>query len=96
MNTEELIIVDLFCQECEIEITQIQDLEAFGLIETVQYNENKYFNKNQLAEIERILRLHNELHINKEGIDVILHLTEKLNQLQSEVRYLKNRLDLYE
>ncbi len=96
MESQELIIVDVFCKECQIEINLIHDLEEFGLIETIVHQEHKYLDKNQLAYIEKIIRLHNDLNINKEGIEIILNLQEKENQLLSEINYLKNRLGLYE
>ena len=96
METQDLIIIDVFCQEYQIEINFINDLESFGLIETVVHNENKYLDKNQLFHVEKIIRLHIDLNINKEGIEIILDLLEKEKQLLSEIKYLKNRLDLYE
>ncbi len=96
MEAQELIIIDVFCQEYQIEIKLINDLEAFGLIETIVQNENKYLDKSQLVHVEKIIRLHNDLNINKEGIEIILDLLEKEKQLLSEIKYLKNRLDLYE
>ncbi|WP_445713085.1 chaperone modulator CbpM [Flavobacterium sp.] len=96
METSDLIVVDLFCKESQIEINFIHDLEAFGLIEITAQNENKYLNKNQLGTLEKIIRLYNDLKINKEGIDIILNLQDKENQLLTEINYLKNRLSLYE
>ena len=96
METQDLIIIDVFCQEYQIEINLINDLESFGLIETIVHNENKYLDKNQLVKKKKIIRLHNDLNINKEGIEIILDLLEKEKQLLSEIKYLKNRLDLYE
>lgn len=96
METQELIIVEVFCQEYQIEINLINDLESFGLIETIVDNENKYLDKNQIVHVEKIIRLHNDLNINKEGIEIILDLLEKEKQLLSEIKYLKNRLGLYE
>ena len=96
METQELIIIDVVCQEYQIEINLINDLESFGLIETIVHNENKYLDKNQLVYVEKIIRLHNELNINKEGIEIILDLLEKEKQLLSEINYLKSRLGLYE
>ena len=96
METQDLIIIDVFCQEYQIEINFINDLESFGLIETIVHNENKYLDKNQLVYVEKIIRLHNDLNINKEGIEIILDLLEKEKQLLSEINYLKNRLGLYE
>jgi chaperone modulatory protein CbpM len=96
MGTEELIIIEVFCQEYQIETNFIQDLEEYGLITTTIHEEKKYLNTNQLVYIEKIIRLHNDLNINKEGIDVILQLQEKEEQLLKEIKNLKNRLGLYE
>jgi chaperone modulatory protein CbpM len=88
MGTEELIIIEVFCQEYQIETNFIQDLEEYGLITTTIHEEKKYLNTNQLV--------YNDLNINKEGIDVILQLQEKEEQLLKEIKNLKNRLGLYE
>lgn len=96
METQELVIVEVFCREYQIELTLIEDLEDFGLIETIVHQEDKYVNKNQLADIEKIIRLHNELNINKEGIEIILDLLNKVNHINNEVKQLKDRLNLYE
>lgn len=96
METQELIIVDVFCQEYQIEINLLNDLESFGLIEIIVQDEVQYLDKNHLFHLEKVIRLHNDLNINKEGIEIILNLLEKENQLISEIKYLKNRLALYE
>lgn len=96
METPELIIVEVFCQEYQIESNFIHDLEDFGLIEIIAHQEQKYLDKNKLATIEKIIRLHNDLNINKEGIDIILNLQEKESELLDEIKYLRNRLGLYE
>ena len=96
MNTNELIIIDLFCKEYQIETHLIEDLEDFGLIHTVVYNNNKYFHREELVHVEKIIRMYNDLNINKEGIQVILDLLHKMDQLTTEVKQLKTRLGLYE
>ena len=96
MENQELIVIDVFCKEYQIEINFIHDLEEFGLIQIVKKQEKKYLDKNQLVFIEKIIRLHNDLNINKEGIEIILNLQEKENQLLSEINYLRKRLGLYE
>ena len=96
MEIQELIIVETFCETHEVEMSWIQDLEEFGLIEITIQDNTKYISENQLYKIEKILRLQNDLNINNEGIEVVLSLLEKIESLDQEVRYLKNRLDLYE
>ena len=94
MENQELIVIDVVCKEYQIEINFIHDLEEFGLIQIVKQQEKKYLD--QLVFIEKILRLHNDLNINKEGIEIILNLQEKENELLSEINYLRKRLGLYE
>lgn len=96
MENQELIVIDVFCKEYQIEINFIHDLEEFGLIQIVKHQEKKYLDKNQLVFIEKILRLHNDLNINKEGIEIILDLLEKNNLLANEIKLLKQRINLYE
>jgi len=96
MEAQELIIVDVFCQECQIDISLIWELEEFGLLQTIKHKEVSYLDKNQIITVEKIIRLHTDLNINKEGIEVILDLLEKINQLNADIKTLKDRLNLYE
>jgi hypothetical protein len=96
METQELIIVEVFCQEYEIETNFIYDLQHFGLIETVVLKDQNYLHKNQIVILEKIIRMHHDSNINKEGIDVILSMQENEKELLSEIKYLKKRLNLYE
>lgn len=96
MEAQELIIVDVFCQECQIDISLIWELEEFGLLQTIKHEEVSYLDKNQIITVEKIIRLHTDLNINKEGVEVILDLLEKINQLNTDIKTLKDRLNLYE
>ena len=43
METQELIVIDVFCKEYQIEINFIQDLEEFGLIQTIGHQQQIAF-----------------------------------------------------
>jgi hypothetical protein len=43
-----------------------------------------------------MIRMHQELDVNIEGIDVVFNLLQKIDGLQNELTALKNRLRLYE
>lgn len=96
MLKENLISTDEFCVHHNIEFSFIKNLSDFGLIETVRVKKIEYIPEDQLEKLERMLRLHNELDINLEGIDTIDHLLIRMKHLQSEILSLKNRLRLYE
>ena len=96
METPEFIPIPVFCIQHGVEITLINSLQEFGLIELVSINEVDCIPVNQLEETEKMLRLHGELEINLEGIDVVQHLLQRVKEMQSEIQVLKNRLSLYE
>ena len=72
------------------------DLNEFGLIEIITIEQSLFVHKDKASDIEKIIRIHNELDINLEGIDTIFNLLEKIKKLQSELITTKNRLRLYE
>lgn len=96
MEHTELIIVEVFCTEYQVELSLIDELNEFGLIELVQDNGIKYIQIEKLPELERVIRFHNELNINKEGIEVILDLLNRLDAVNKQTRYLQDKLRLYE
>lgn len=96
MAAQELIILDVFCEEFKIDTSIIWELKEFGLIQTIEQNEIHYLDRNHIVTVEKIIRLHTDLNINKEGIEVILDLLEKVNNLTLNLKNLKDRLSLYE
>lgn len=96
MENENLIPVIVFCKHYNVELNFIVSLNEIGLLEITTIEETQYLYERQLAEAEKIINLHNELGINIEGIDVIINLLQKVDELQSELKLLKNRLSLYE
>lgn len=96
METKDLILIEHFCANHEIEFSFIDSLQEFGLIEVIIHEDNKYLPQNQLKEVEKMMRMHYDLDINMEGIDVIAHLLKRINHLQQELKVTQNRLRLYE
>jgi hypothetical protein len=96
MNKGNMISANEFCASHNIEITFINSLQDAGLIEVTIINETEYIHKSQLNELEKIVRLYYELDINLEGIETVTHLLQRINDMQDEIMFLKNRLRLYE
>ena len=96
MQMEEYIPINVFCSRQGIQTNLMHSLQDFGLIELTVMDETSYIHHDQLAEAEKILRLFSELDINLEGIDVIIHLLNRIHSMQLEIQELKNKLRLYE
>jgi hypothetical protein len=96
MNKGNMIPANEFCTYHNIEISFLNSLQEAGLIEITTIEETEYIPENQLNELEKIIRLYYELDINLEGIETVMHLLQRINDMQDEITLLKNRLRLYE
>lgn len=96
METQEFISIEMFSRHHDVEISFIHSLQEFGLIEVNIVNEVHCIEASQLSEIEKMVRLHNELQINTEGIDAIIKLLLQIKNMEKEIAMLKSRLNLYE
>ena len=96
METNNLILIEQFCEHHNIEFSFIDSLHQFGLIEVIIENNNRYLQHEQLKDVEKMMRFHYELDINMEGIDAISNLLQRMNQLQQELVSAQNRLRFFE
>ena len=96
MHPTEMIPARDFCVLHNIELSFIRILEEHGMIETVTIEETLFVPNVQLERLEKIVRLHGDLDINVEGIDTIIHLLQRIEDMQAQIMQLKNRLELYE
>ena len=96
MIQEHLISTQTLCSHYKIEISFVDALNKMGLIQIEIIEQNQYIHQDQIGNLEKIIRLHNELNVNLEGIDVVFNLLEKERELRNELFALKNRLRLYE
>jgi hypothetical protein len=96
MQEENLIPANEFCLHHNIEVSFIDSLKEYGLVEFTVIDDAPFVTIKQLTELEKLVRLRYELDINLEGIDAIIHLLKKLQGMQDEIIILKNKLRLYE
>lgn len=96
MDTEKYIPVLHLCDLYQLEISFFKELSEEGLIELVSRKDSIYVHEEKLYTVERIIRIHRELNVNIQGIDVVLNLLEKVDTLQNEMYNMQSRLRLYE
>lgn len=89
----EYITVSELCEICEIEMDFLKDLAQFGLIEIVVREKKECICKDELECIKMIKRLFFTLGVNREGIEIILSMRNKILELQTEVDSLKRKVN---
>ena len=93
MEIENLVSLHQFCEFHEIENTLVLALNEHDLIEIFILDGESYIHTDSIHLLEKIIRLHHDLSINFEGIDVIVQLIDKINSLQEELIEMKKRLE---
>ena len=96
MQHKNLIAVNEFCINHNIEISFVSLLQQTGLIEITNIQETAFIEADQLQQVEKFIRFYYDLDINLEGIETITHLLQRVNAMQAEIIMLRNRLRLYE
>lgn len=96
MQPNHLIPVREFCVHNHVEIAFIQFLAQQGLVETVAIEQAVYIQPEQLPRLEKFVRLHQDLAIHPDDLDVVNDLLDRMEDLQHEVTRLQNRLIFYE
>jgi chaperone modulatory protein CbpM len=91
MAKTHLIATFDICKYHEVEYSFIHSLEEAGLLQITVVDQASYINESDLQKLERMIRMHHELEINIAGIEAINHLLQRIEQMQEEMRLLRNR-----
>ncbi|MDN3493928.1 chaperone modulator CbpM [Winogradskyella bathintestinalis] len=96
MKDTHLIPLPNLCTHYQIEMSFFDGLSEYGLIEYISVEKTFCIHQDKIADVEKMIRLHKDLHLNFEGIDTVFNLLEKIDYLQSELNRTNNRLRRFE
>ncbi|WP_417786484.1 chaperone modulator CbpM [Tenacibaculum sp.] len=96
MSDKELISVQKVIIHHNLDEQFIESIESFQLIEFIVKDSNKYLHTEQLPILEKIIRLHYDLEVNMQGIDVINNMLDRMDSMHKTIQQLENKLKLYE
>lgn len=96
MALDNYIRVRLFCERTNIDDEFIRNLQEYGLVAIEEREDDIFIEENDITQIEKMFRLHHDLGINYEGLDVINQMLQRLNSMHTELEQLRKKLYLYE
>ncbi len=96
MEAKDFIPVIQLCSHYKVEVSFFNALNEVGLIEITTIEQASYLHQDTIGDVEKMIRIHHELNVNIEGIDVVFNLLQKVDDLQNELNAAQNRLRLYE
>ncbi|MCO6482958.1 MAG: hypothetical protein J5I62_09200 [Flavobacteriales bacterium] len=95
MNTtddREWVSLEAYCTGSHVELSFIESLEENGLVQVIVRESHRFLPVDQLPQLDRLVRLHEDLGINVEGLGAITHMLERMAAMQDEMNQLRNRL----
>ncbi len=96
MEHEKLISIEQFCNHYQADVAFVHLLGMHDLIEVINIEQAPYIHEEEVDRLERLLRLHDDLEINVEGLNAVAQLLSQVNDLQQELNNLRNKLRIYE
>ncbi|OGS70604.1 MAG: MerR family transcriptional regulator [Flavobacteria bacterium RIFCSPLOWO2_12_FULL_35_11] len=96
MSKENFIPLHKLCELYKVEMSFFSSLNEIGLIQITTIEESNYIHQDKINDIEKMIRMHRDLDINIEGIDIAFNLLQKIDELENEIISIKNRLKIYE
>src|SRR5580704_17899328 len=96
MEKDNLVSITEFCNFHQLDIHFIDLLEESGLIQTTVMEHQVYIESGRLESLEKLVRMHRDLEIHADNLDIVAYLVDRMQTLQLEIVQLKNRLKFYE
>lgn len=86
------IEIEKFCTHHGVQVTLVREFADFGLVHLQEQEKKAVVPEEEIEKLERMIRLHSELGINKEGLEIILNMRDQLLNLNSELETIRYRL----
>lgn len=96
MDAIKLIKIEALCKYYEIPQSFIDALDNYDLIEITYQSNEKHLDVEHIVEVEKFMRLHYDLKINFEGLDVVSNLLQQIEEMQKELISLRNKVNFLE
>jgi len=93
--TPQLTSVAQIIQNYQINDTSLYYLNESGIIKIIIVEQTEYIHQDDLSDLEKIIRIQQELNINMESMDIVINLIDKIKTLQIENKTLKNLLSMH-
>ncbi len=91
MTPTQYITIEEFSNLHGIEVRLIREFIDFGLIHSHQLQDRDCLIAEDIEQAERLVRLYQDLGINKEGIEIILSMRQQIIELNKELRKLRHK-----
>jgi hypothetical protein len=93
MDERKYLSIEQICHSYQVSPSLLVAMEEYELIEIEYTNDEGYLGMEELAKLERLLRLNQDLDINVAGLCVVHELLEERKTLREELNRLKRQME---
>lgn len=93
-ESEPRYVISVAARMVGVETHTLRYYERLGLIQPYRSKGNiRYYSQSDVEQLCHIKTLMNDLGINLAGVEVVLHLTQKIAEMQHQVRQLEEEIN---
>jgi len=96
MSHSKVIKIESLSIHYQVDRSFFQQLNDLGVIEIHSVDNMPCVDEQHLALLDKVVRLHQDLEINPQGLDVVLNLLDKIDSLEKSLVETQNRLSIFE
>lgn len=90
------VTIQEFSEFHQADIHLIEEIIHFGLVEPLEKEDQPCIREEDIEQLEAMVRLHSELDINLPGLETIMYMRRRMQELQDRLDELERRLRWYE
>ncbi len=87
--TKQLLKIDDICKIYDVENDFINEIFEYELITPIKTGSDLYIEDEELPVLEKIINLYYDLGVNLEGIEIIMNLLERIDEMNEEINRLQ-------
>lgn len=92
-ESEPKYVISVAAKMVGIETHTLRYYERLGLVQPYRSKGNiRYYSENDIEHLRHIKTLVDELGINLAGVEVVLHLTQKMAEMQRQIQLLEKEI----
>ena len=90
------VTIQEFSEFHQADIHLIEEIIHFGLVEPLEKGDQPCIREEDIEQLEAMVRIRSELDINLPGLETIMHMRRRMQELQDRLDELERRLHWYE
>ena len=95
-DEEPCYVISIAARMVGMHAQTLRQYERVGLVEPKRTRGNiRMYSRSDVARLRQVQRLINDLGVNLAGVEVILRMNERMQQMEQELRHLRNELQRF-